>query len=216
MSAPLIGFDVEDLRSPVKDALRWIADQKRGLVELPTAQGETAPRNLTGSGRKHLSRYVEGLGLGIAALTADIPGLRLTEARSVDERIERTCEAIDLARELGVSIVTASVGALTHPESGVVSDIGAAALRRIGEFADSRGVVYALRPTQDSADRIERVGKNRMAQSRVVAGRATGAGRTRVGVRRHDTLATHGRRDGRENRSRRYARESNAATAISF
>jgi len=157
MIAPRVGFDVEDLHAPVKDALRWIAVQRRTRVELPTAAGETAPRNLSASGRRHLSRYVEGLGLGIAALTADIPGLRLTDPRTVDERVERTCEAIDLAREFRVPIVTASVGALTHPESGAVSEVGAAALRRIGEFADSRGVAYALRPSQDTAERFQRV-----------------------------------------------------------
>lgn len=157
MSAPAIGIDVEDLRCPVKDALAWIAQLRLTRVELPTSSGETAPRNLSASGRRHLSRCVEGLGLGIAGLTADFPGLRITDPGSVDQRVERTCEAIELARELGVPIVTASVGALTHPESGALSEIGAAALRRIGEFADPRRVQYAIRPSQDSAERMTRV-----------------------------------------------------------
>lgn len=157
MNSSAIGVDVDDLRLPVKDGLRRAAELEFQVVELPTAQGDTAPRNLTSSGRRHLSRYVQGLGLKLAALTADIPGLRLTDPRCVDERVERTREAIDLARELHVPIVTAAVGALTDLETGLPSELATSALRRIGEYADSRGVVYAIRPSQDRRDGVVRV-----------------------------------------------------------
>ena len=53
--------------------------------------------------------------------------------------------------------VTASVGALTHPDTGEPSPGAIQALSCIGEFADSRGVRYALRPSHDSGERIVRV-----------------------------------------------------------
>ena len=152
-----IGLDIEDLHLPTKDGLRRVAELGCRLVELPTASGEISPRVLSASGRRHLARFVDGFGLRIAALTVDVPGLRLTDPRTVDERILRTRETIDLARALGVAVVTASAGALTHPESGELSEVAAAALRQIGEYADSRGVGYALRPSQDASDRVARV-----------------------------------------------------------
>lgn len=154
MTPTQLGLDIEDFRLPVKDGLGLVAKLACRVVELPSASGETSPRELSASGRRHLSRYVESLGLRIAALTIDVPGLRLTDPRTVDERILRTCESIDLARELGVRIVTAAAGALTHPDSGELSQVAAAALRQIGEYADSRGVGYAIRPSQDSAERM--------------------------------------------------------------
>jgi sugar phosphate isomerase/epimerase len=86
-----------------------------------------------------------------------MPALRLTDSSTVDERVARTCEIIDLAKELKVRIVTASVGALTHPETGEPSPLAAEALHRIGEYADARGAVYAIRPSHDAGDRVVRV-----------------------------------------------------------
>ncbi len=157
MRSHLIGIDVDDLHLPIKDAFRKAAELEFHVVELPAVMGEAAPRNLSSSGRRHLARYVEGLGLGVAALTADMPALRLTDSSTVDERVARTCEIIDLAKDLKVGIVTASVGSLTHPESGGPSPPAVGALRRIGEYADARGVVYAVRPSHDAGDRIVRM-----------------------------------------------------------
>jgi sugar phosphate isomerase/epimerase len=157
MRPHLIGVDVDDLHLPIKDAFRKAAELKFHVVELPAVMGEAAPRNLSSSGRRHLARYVEGLGLGVAALAADMPALRLTDSSTVDERVARTCEIIDLAKDLKVRIVTASVGALTHPETGEPSPLAAEALHRIGEYADARGAVYAIRPSHDAGDRVVRV-----------------------------------------------------------
>ena len=157
MRTHLLGVDVDDLHLPIKDAFRKAAELKFNVVELPAVMGEAAPRNLSSSGRRHLARYVEGLGLGVAALAADMPALRLTDTSTVDERVARTCEIIDLAKDLSVKIVTAAVGALTHPETGGPSSPAVEALRRIGEYADTRGVAYAIRPTHDSGDRVARV-----------------------------------------------------------
>ena len=90
----------------------------------------------------------------MAALRCDMAGIRLTDPRTVDQRIARTCEVIELARDLGVGVVTASTGALTHPETGEPSAQAIDALRRIGEFADARGVSYAIRPTRDGGERL--------------------------------------------------------------
>lgn len=157
MAASLIGVDVGDFRLPLKDGIEAAAQLAFRAIELSTAEGDAAPQNLSPSGRRHLRRYVDDHGLTLAALTADFAGLRLTDPRTVSERVERTCQAIDLARELKVPLVTAAVGALTHPESGEPAALSLSALRRIGEHADSRNVLFCLRPSYDNRERIARV-----------------------------------------------------------
>lgn len=157
MPQPSIGIDIDDFRLGPKEALNKAAELAFREIELSTASGELSPPNLSTSGRRHLARLVDGLGLRMAALVADVPGLRLTDPRTVDERVERTCQVLELAADLKVPTVTASVGALTHPDTGEPSPGAIQALARIGEFADSRGVRYALRPSHDSGERIVRV-----------------------------------------------------------
>lgn len=157
MTGPTIGVDVDDFRLPTKQGLRKAADLAFRAVELATVAGDVAPSNLSSSGRRALWRYTDGLGLRMAALVADLPGLRLTDPRTVDERVERTCGILELAADLKVPVVTASAGALTHPDTGEPSPPAVDALKLIGEYADSRGLVYALRPSYDSGDRMVRV-----------------------------------------------------------
>ena len=157
MATRQLGIDLQDLRTDAKSALRQAAQMEFGTVEVPAAQGETTPQNLTPSGRRHLQRMVADLGLNMSALSADFPGLRLSDARSIDERVERTCAILDLAADMSVLVVTAGVGALTHPQTGEPSNAAVSALRRIGEFADSRDRVFAIRPSHDSVDRLAAV-----------------------------------------------------------
>ncbi|MEK6798460.1 MAG: sugar phosphate isomerase/epimerase [Planctomycetota bacterium] len=152
-----IGVDVEDFRLPVKDGLRMAAELSFGSVELAAVSGELAPSNLSSSARRHVARLVAGLGLRLSALRADIPGTRLTDPKTVQERVERTWEIIELAADLGVRVVTSAVGAMTHPDSGEPSAPACEALRRIGEVADARGVSFAIRPSYDDGERIARV-----------------------------------------------------------
>lgn len=154
MSESRIGVDVDDFRLAPKVALRRASELRFRSVEMATVAGDVSASNLSSSGRRHLVRYVEGLGLAFSSLVADFPGIRLTDPRTVDERVAGTLEVIDLAADMRVPVVTAGVGALTHPETGEPSPLAMEALRRIGEAADARGVLYALRPSYDSGDRL--------------------------------------------------------------
>lgn len=151
------GIDLDDLRIGVKDGLRAAAELEFPIVEFGAVRGDATPETLTPSGRRHLRRYAADLGLTLSALTADLPGYRLTDSAAVDERVHCTRGVLELAREIGVPVVATGVGMLTHPETGEPSPVAMGALRALGEFADSRGVVLALRPSGDSAERIGRV-----------------------------------------------------------
>lgn len=154
MTSPRIGVNVDDLRLETKSAFRKAAELRFRVAEVATVSGELAPRELSRSARRHLVRFADGLGLRIAALTADLPHLRLTDGASVEQRVLRTCEVLDLARDIDIPVVSAGVGRLTDHESGAVSPLALEALHRIGEHADGCGVRFAIRPTRDRGDRV--------------------------------------------------------------
>ena len=149
-----VGVDIDDFRLGTKEGLRRAADLHFRVVEMATVEGELAPNQLSSSGRRHLARFVEGQGLRLGALVADMPGLHLADSRTVDERVERTLKIIDLAKDMNVPVVTSATGALTHSEEGTPLPYALEALGRIGEFADTRGIRYAIRPSLDAGDRV--------------------------------------------------------------
>lgn len=157
MNSSSIGVGVNDFKLPIKDALRQAADLRFRTVELAAINGDVAPSELSTSGRRHLSRYVDGLGLRLASLSADMTDARFTDPATVQERIDRTCAVLELAADLRVPVVTASTSSLTDPVTGEPLSLAAEALKHIGEFADLRGTAYAIRSSLDTADRLERV-----------------------------------------------------------
>lgn len=154
MERSKLGLDLGDLRLPAKEAIRAASELSMSTIEIPSAAGELSPEHLSSTGRRHLARYVAGLGLDIAALRADVPGAHFTDPAGAELRVERTREILQLAAELNVSSVTAGVGALTHPTSGEASEVAMQALARIGEYADLYGVSFSIRPGEDSVDAL--------------------------------------------------------------
>jgi sugar phosphate isomerase/epimerase len=150
-------LDIGDLRMPAKEAIRAAAELALTAIEIPSVEGELAPENLSSTGRRHLSRLVRGFGLSIAALRADLPGAHFTDPAGAELRIDRTRDILRLAADLGVSTVTAGVGALTHPTSGEASEAAMQALAQIGEYADSCGVSFSIRPGEDSVEALAEI-----------------------------------------------------------
>jgi sugar phosphate isomerase/epimerase len=75
----------------------------------------------------------------------------------VDERVARTQRVLELAAHMKTAVVTASVSALTHPQTGEPSPTVVEALEQIGSMADALGVVYAVRPSCDDGSRLRRL-----------------------------------------------------------
>lgn len=157
MADSSIGVHVDDLRLGIKDGLRRAAEMGFVPVEFDATSVEVNPEALSSSGRRHLTRFVDGLGLRLASLAADIPGSRLGDPRTADERIARTCRIVELAADVGVPVVTASLGIVTEGEGGEPCPVVVEALRCIGEMADSRGVTYAIRPSGTGGDGLVRL-----------------------------------------------------------
>ena len=192
MHIPPIGVNIDDLRISPKKAFRTAFELQFRTIEFGAGEGDLSPTALTGSGRRHVSRLVEGLGLSIASLVANWPGMRLTDPKSVDGCVERTRDIIDLAADLHVPIVATSLGAETHPETGQPSPLAVQALRALGEHADARRLLLAVLPTCDNGERTASL-LAEVACPAVVVGIDPGA-QVMVG---HNPVAVIERADGR-------------------
>jgi len=157
MQRPSIGVDIDDFRMDTKAALQKAAELNLRAVEVATVEGALAPTNLSATGRRHFARYATGLGLELTSLVADLRRLHFIDPAAIDERVARTCAIIEMARDMGVPYVTASVDRATNAEDATPNEAAMQALRHIGEFADSRGVVYCIRPKLDSGARLDAV-----------------------------------------------------------
>lgn len=75
-------------------------------VELDATQGDTAPENLSRTGRREVMRFITSRRLQIAALNGDF-GSGFSDPRRADELVERMQRVIELAVDLGVFVVVA-------------------------------------------------------------------------------------------------------------
>jgi len=131
-SSMIFGAGADDLRLPVKEALAAIA--RLGLRDVEAdARGDISPAQLTRTGRRHLSRYLADLGLRLVALGGTAPGA------SLDQQVDHAGRTLEMARELGVEVVSVSLADLgvrpADPAAGVGEDI-MAALRQMADRAD--------------------------------------------------------------------------------
>jgi len=154
MMRPMIGVDIDDFRLEAKAALRKASELQLRAIEVPTSEGALAPSNMSATGRRHLARLADGLGLQLSALVADMRHLHWNDPSAIDERLARTCAILDMARDVGASVVTASMGLATEVESGKPDPTAVEVLSLIGEYADARGVLYCVRPMLDSGARL--------------------------------------------------------------
>jgi sugar phosphate isomerase/epimerase len=144
MERSQLGVAIIDLGMGIRDALRRAASAGFGAVELNSATGDTAARELSQSGRRHLALKVRSAGMTPAALDAEVRGTALTDPRHVAARIDIISASLQMAREIGARVVTSSLG----PTASLAElDLAAEALREIGDHADRTGTLFAVQTT---------------------------------------------------------------------
>lgn len=138
-----IGVRVDDYRLDVRDGLRRARHHAFTAVELAADRGEVTPENLTETGRRHLARIVTGEGLSFDALASE-SGASLADSARVDEIVYRTRQALRLAADMRVPILSHEVGELLNLAEAERERV-VEALRELGAEAERVGTVYAIR-----------------------------------------------------------------------
>jgi L-ribulose-5-phosphate 3-epimerase len=140
----MIGVVVDDLRLDPKSGLLRASEMRFRAVELGATRGEIAPENLSTTGRRHLRRYVDGLGLTFQALGGDLGGARFSDSTRLDENLDRTRRILEMAADLRVPMVTAHIGDFDTEAPAPQRDRVVEAVRQIADYADRTGTVFAI------------------------------------------------------------------------
>lgn len=110
-----IGVWLDDLRLPVRDALKRAPVFGCEALGLNGLGSEVNPRNLGVTGRRELAHLYRASGARALTLKADVGGRRLSDPKSLDASLTRIRETFELARDLGARQVVVALGFVPPP-----------------------------------------------------------------------------------------------------
>ncbi len=146
-----IGVIPDCFRIPIKEGIKKSAELKMDGIQPYATRGELDPKNLTRTGREDLKSFVERLGLTISALVGDFGGHGFADSKTIDWRIGRTKEVVDLAVDLGVVVVTTHIGTVPDDENAPAWKTMVASLPEVGTYAYNKGVFLATETGPETA-----------------------------------------------------------------
>jgi len=138
-----IGVIPDCFRLPIREGIRKAAELKLDGIQPYATHGDLDPKNLSKTGRQDLRTFVEGLGLRFSALVGDFGGHGFADPKSIEWRVERTKEVVDLAVELGTDVVTTHIGVVPADPNDAAWKTMVQALPEVGAYAHERGVSLA-------------------------------------------------------------------------
>ena len=104
--------------------------------------GELDPELTREEEQRELMRTLSRLGMGISALCGDL-GRGFVRPDHIAEDVEKTKRMMDLARALGVKVLTSHIGRIPEDPSAPEYRTATEALEEIGRYGDRIGVVFA-------------------------------------------------------------------------
>jgi sugar phosphate isomerase/epimerase len=151
-----VGVLVDSLGLPAREGLTRAGGMGFSAVRLG-ARGQVDPRQLDRSGRRHLMKFVQGLGLSLSGWDGDPAGdagRRLADPARVQEIVDRAKGVLELAAETASPVVTLRAGHIPGKEGDPAAAMVAEAVREIADHAERVGAVLALETADAPAERI--------------------------------------------------------------
>ena len=146
-----IGIITDSFRLGLRESLKKAADLGADGVQIYAVSGEMAPEALDAQARRDLRAYIGDLGLEVSALCGDMGGHAFTRAEDNPKKVERSLRIMDLALDLGSSVVTTHIGVVpadpAHPRYAVMQE----ACRAMGEYGDKVGCRFAIETGPEKA-----------------------------------------------------------------
>ena len=147
-----IAIQLAGLRMPLKQGLLTAARLGATAVEID-GRGEINPRELSGTGLRHLRKMLEDSNLRVSAVGfATRRGYNVLD--ELDRRVEGTKQAMQLAFKLGATVVVNSVGRIPTEQKGPEWETLVAVLTEIGRFGERTGARLAARTGSESGETL--------------------------------------------------------------
>ena len=136
-----IAIDLACLGQPLRAALETAARLGFRAIQLD-AHGELQPGSLSASGVRHFRKLLEDYNLQLATLR-----FRTRRGYNVldrlEARVDATCQAMDLAYQLGCNLLVNHVGRVPQEQQGPEWDILVDVLSRLGQHGQRVGAQLA-------------------------------------------------------------------------
>jgi sugar phosphate isomerase/epimerase len=153
MSRAQVGAWLDSYRQDLKAALQVAAADGFRLLQPNTVGGGLNPRELGRSARRHLRRYLHGLGVAFDTVAIEFPGRGLAEPAAADERVDYLRRSLELCADLAVQQAVTRVGGFEDAARRPLAEevLGAAA-----DLADRFRIEVAVLPGPDAPATVAR------------------------------------------------------------
>lgn len=150
-----IGVLLESFHKPVGQALKMAGELGVDAVQVYATEGELSPENLKGQALSDFKKAVADSGLTISALCGDLGGGFMDPAAN-PKKIEKSKAILDLAKELGTSIVTTHIGIVPADVNSERFQIMQEACYQLAEYANSQEAHFAVETGPETAVTLKR------------------------------------------------------------
>ncbi|HEX2949888.1 MAG TPA: sugar phosphate isomerase/epimerase family protein [Armatimonadota bacterium] len=143
-----VGLFADNLKLPLREGISTAAKFGADSFQMYTTRGEVLPENMSKEQRAAFRAFYEGTGMQLSAICADF-GLGFVDPAKNEHLIPRMLEQVDLAVDLGTSIITTHIGHVPEERNEVWETIRVA-LNTIGAYAEKKGIVLATETGPES------------------------------------------------------------------
>jgi len=150
-----IGVIVDSFGVGVKEGLKKAKEVGAEGVQIYAVSGEMDPANLGAAARRELKAYINSLGLEISALCGDLGGHGFQDKSVNEEKVEKSKRILDLALDLGTTIVTTHIGIVPEDQDGEVFAVMQEACRELNEYASSMKAYFAIETGPETAAHLK-------------------------------------------------------------
>jgi len=150
-----IGIINDSLRLGTREGIAKAKELGADGIQAYAVRGEICPENLDLSARNELKAYCSSLGLEISALCGDLGGHGFLRKDENIAKVKRSKDIVDLAVDLGTSIVTTHIGVVPADSNSEQYDILLKACRDIGNYACDKGVTFAIETGPEIATQLK-------------------------------------------------------------
>lgn len=150
-----IGVIVDSLQLPLKEGLQAAKEMGADGVQIYAVSGDLDPDVMDAAARGELKAYVNSLGLEISALCGDLGGHGFQDATANPEKIRKSKKILDLAIDLGTTIVTTHIGIVPEDENDPIYQTMLAACEELGTYATEKGAYFAIETGPETAQTLK-------------------------------------------------------------
>ena len=154
MKTFMLGIMADSLRLPFEESIIKCRELGADGVQLYAVEGEMAPENQTAATIAEKRRILTENGLAVSALCGDLGGHGFTIASDNPQKIERSKRIVDLALELGGSIVTTHIGVVPEDTKCERYQILQEACNKLAAYAHQNGAWFAIETGPEPAQRL--------------------------------------------------------------